>query len=203
MEAENINMCIEELKNAINGFADSDFGDPIYSPEPECCPEKLPTACMHPRLGFTKKRLPSILHDVEEGDNKYAYREVMRLSLLECDGVMRDFENHDLTNNARVVNCEVHNIILSKAFRYAAFCDERFGYEAIFALKNYLRTFDINIDEAFGMGVRQYHEYNIHITMVEIMRLVACVYDWCYPLLTDRDKRQLVGAVTTKCITRL
>ncbi len=196
-------MSAEELKKLIDNFPDSDFGEPIHSPEPENMPKEFPPAGKHPRLGFTEKRLAQIFRNVESGDNKYAYAEVMRLSDMECDGVMTDFENHDLTNNARVVNCEVHNVILSKALRYAYTKEEVYGYEAVYALKNYLLTFDINIDEAFGQGVRQCHEYNIHITMVEIMRLVACVYDWCYPLLTDRDKKQLVGAVTTKCITRL
>ena len=103
---------VAELKKLISEFCDKDFGEPIYSPEPENMPKEFPPVGKHPRLGFTEKRLAKMLHEVELGDNKYAYAEVIRLSDMELDGVMRDFENHDLTNNARVVNCEVHNIII-------------------------------------------------------------------------------------------
>lgn len=193
---------IEELKILIDRFEDATFGDPIPSPNPENIPTDTPPKAVHPRLGFTKKRLPEILRGAERGENKYAYAEVMRLSDMECDGVVRNISNHDLSNNARVENCEIHNIILSKAFRYAAYKDEQCGYEAIYALKNHLATFEENIDEAFGCKERKYYAYNIHITMIELMRVIGCVYDWCYPLLSDRDKRQLVGAATSKCSKR-
>ncbi|MBQ9761148.1 MAG: hypothetical protein IJW16_07350, partial [Clostridia bacterium] len=134
---------IKTLKALISAFDDADFGEPIHSPAPEQMPQKTPPRGKHPRMGFTAERLSSILDGVEEGDNQYAYAEMLRLSDMECDGVMRDFESHDLSNNARAINCEVHNIILSKAFRYAVTKDEQYGYEAVYALKNYLATFDI------------------------------------------------------------
>ena len=195
---------IAELKKLIADFDDADFGEPIPSP----MPERMPTISLpqgkHPRLGFTAERLPKILKDVEQGDNRYAYAEVMRLSEMECDGIVRDFENHDLCNNARVVNGEFHNVILCKAFRYAATQDEQYGYEAIYALKNYLLTFDADIAAAFGKETRSaaiYSSfgYNLGLTMSHLIRTVGCVYDWCYPLLTARDKKQLVGAATNKC----
>lgn len=193
---------VEELKKLISEFEDENFGEPIYSPSPEQMPKEAPPVGKHPRLGFTRERLSEILRDVNKGDNAYAYAETMRLSDMDCDGVMRDFQNHDLSNNARMVNCEIHNIILCKAFRYAAFGDEQYGYEAIYALKNYLTTFERDIDRAFGCEIRAFYKYNIHITVIELMRVIGCVYDWCHPLLTERDKRQLVGAATTKCVSR-
>lgn len=188
---------ISELKKLIAAFSDSDFGEPIFSPEPEMMPETAPPVGKHPRMGFTGERLKKILHNVDKGDNKYAYSELMRLSDIECDGIMRDFENHDVCNNVRAVNCEVHNIILCKAFRYAAFGEEIYGYEAIYALKNYLTTCTLRLDEAFAI------EYHISLTMTSAMSMVGCVYDWCYPLLTDRDKKHLVGAATSKCAANL
>ena len=195
---------IEELKKLIDSFHDEDFGEPLDPSSPSKMPTKTPPKGKHPRMGFTAERLPNILKDVEKGDNKYAYAEVMRLSEIEFDGVMRDFENKDICNNARVVNGEFHNIILCKAFRYAAFGDEQYGYEAIYALKNYLISFDADIASAFGKEARSnalYSSfgYNLGLTMSHLIRTVGCAYDWCYPLLTARDKKQLVGAATNKC----
>ena len=188
---------INELKNLIASFSDDMFGEPIYSPEPEKMPEFTPPAGKHPRMGFTKERLPLILNNINEGDNKYAHSEIMRLSDIECDGIVRDFESHDVCNNVRAVNCEIHTIILCKAFRYAAYGDKIYGLEAIYALKNYLTTCDLNIEQAFAI------EYHLSLTMTSAMSLIGCVYDWCYDLLSDSDKKQLVGAATSKCAAHL
>ena len=200
---------IIELKKLIDTFSDADFGEPIDSPTPPKIPSETPPVGKHPRMGFTAERLPKILENVENSDNKYAYAEVMRLSDVDCDGIMRDFDNHDLSNNARVVNCEIHNIILSKAFRYAATGNVQYGYEALYALKNHLATFDIDMERAFGKNERDNnptyasYAYNISLTVAELMGVVGCVYDWCYPLLSARDKKHLVGAVTAKCVPYL
>ena len=185
------------LKTSINSFNDADFGEPIYSPKPEQMPEIVPPAGKHPRLGFTAERLKNICKNVEKGDNKYAYAEVMRLSEIECDGRLRDFTNHDVINNVRTINSEIHNIILAKAFRYAAAGEKLYGYQAIFALKNYLSDCDKHLDTSYEI------DYHISLTMTEAMSVIALVYDWCYPLLSDRDKKQLVGAATSKCASLL
>ncbi len=188
---------IQELKKLIREFHDSDFGEPIYSPEPDKMPEVFPPKGKHPRMGFTKERLPEILNNAESGDNKYAFAEVMRLSDIDCDGVIRDITNQEVSNNVRTVNCEIHNIILCKAFRYAAYGDERYGYEAIYALKNYLKSCDKNMDSSYA------EEYHISLTMTAAMSMVGCVYDWCYPLLAESDRKQLVGGATSKCAAHL
>ncbi|MBQ9760303.1 MAG: heparinase II/III family protein, partial [Clostridia bacterium] len=66
----------------------------------------------------------------------------------------------------------------------------------------------IDIEKAFGKEERNAasyssYAYNIHITVVEMMQVIGCVYDWCYPLLTARDKKQLVGAATSKCASKM
>lgn len=190
-------MNINELKNLISNFEDSDFGEPVFSPAPEKMPEITPPNGVHPRMGFTKERLPKILENIEKGDNKYAYAEIMRLSDAECDGVLRDFTSQDVSNNCRTANCEIHNIILCKAFRYAAYGEKEYGYEAIYALKNYLATCDKNMETSYAIA------YHISITMTSAMSVIGCIYDWCYPLLTDKDKKQLVGAATSKCAIKL
>ena len=188
---------IIELKELIAEFPDSDFGEPIYSPAPEKMPETTPPKGKHPRMGFTKERLPQILKNVENSDNKYAFSEVMRLSEIECDGIIRDTTNQEVSNNVRTVNCEIHNIILCKAFRYAASGDEQYGYEAIYALKNYLKTCDKDLVSSYA------DPYHISLTMTSAMSMVGCVYDWCYPLLTEKDRKQLVGGATSKCASLL
>ena len=184
-------MTNQQYREKIAAFSD-------FAPLPDLPKQEAPTRTppnAHPRVGFTAKRLQELLCDVERGDNRHAYAQMLKLSDADCDGAVRDVDNHDLVNNARVVDCEIFNIILAKAFRYAADGDERYGYAAVYALKNYLATFDAQIERAYDAEHRPYYYYNVHVTAMEAMRVIGCVYDWCYPLLTDRDKRQLLTGV--------
>ena len=69
--------------------------------------------------------------------------------------------------------------------------EEKYGYEAIYCAKNAMLTIDVTHN--VGDWCRTYGH---------LMYIVSCVYDWCYPLLTDVDKRQFVGAATAKCLPR-
>ena len=62
------------------------------------------------------------------------------------------------------------------------------GYMAIRALKEYLKRMDFR--ELTGDPCRTYGH---------IMYIAACVYDWCYDLMTSTDKSQIVFAVQKKC----
>ncbi len=70
---------------------------------------------------------------------------------------------------------------------YAVYGDEYFGYSAIYAIKNYLMTLDVDYIRS-----DQCREFGM------VMYIAACVYDWCYPLLSDSDKIQIPLGVEHK-----
>jgi heparin/heparan-sulfate lyase len=69
--------------------------------------------------------------------------------------------------------------IEAKAFRYLLTGEELYGYQAIYNIRNAILTAEhIEIDPYRAYGLTMY--------------VAACVYDWCYPLLTDSDKEQIL-----------
>ena len=69
------------------------------------------------------------------------------------------------------------------AFRYAMTGEKLYGYEAIYAIKNAILTLDIP-SGTLSDSTRAWG-YLIYIA--------GCVYDWCYDLLTEEDKAQIVA----------
>ena len=63
------------------------------------------------------------------------------------------------------------------------------GYRAIYAIKNYILT--LKIVDITSDPERQYGS---------VMYTAACVYDWCYDLLTADDKRQIVSGIEHKIV---
>ena len=63
------------------------------------------------------------------------------------------------------------------------------GYRAIYALKNYVLT--LKIVDIQSDPERQYGS---------VMYTAACVYDWCYDLLTATDKTQIVSGIEHKIV---
>ena len=69
--------------------------------------------------------------------------------------------------------------IEAMGLRYALSGEEMYGYQAIYNIKNAILTAEhIEIDPYRAYGLTMY--------------VAACVYDWCYDLLTNLDKDQIV-----------
>ena len=67
---------------------------------------------------------------------------------------------------------------------YALYGDTELAYQAIDAIQNYLLT--LNIRFIFCDQCREFGN---------VMLTAARVYDWCYDLLTDEDKKQIIAGV--------
>ena len=89
----------------------------------------------------------------------------------------------ETNSNFHVLTC-----IQAKAFRYALWGDEIYGLEALLAIKNYINTLvlpyeaDPNYCRSYGM----------------VIYITACVYDWCYDLMTPADRAHLIAGIETK-----
>ena len=162
-------------------------------------PEQLPKSFDHPRVLFNSKDVPLILANMEDEKNAVAKSEFMELVATSTDGKLQSTDTFsasafEYTN----YNAKVLRVIEAKALYYAIYKDSGIvtvdearlrGYEAIYAMKNYLLTFDVQ-----WKASDQCRYYG------EMMYSTALVYDWCYDLLTDDDKDQFrLGVQNLAC----
>ena len=154
-----------------------------------------PEKDQHPRLLITEDMLPSLKLSLKE-DNAFTkrFRELLDAT-LENDGILPSKE--DLGINGTVDLSNIHNyddsyleLIQVKALAYLAYGDELYGYQAIYYMKNFLKSLDI--EQIASDQCRQYGY---------TMFTAAIVYDWCYDLLTEEDKVQFIAGVEN-CLCR-
>ena len=150
-------------------------------------PETTPKNYDHPRLLFNSDDIPAIVANMAKPENEAAYARFITLVNSSNDGKLTPIElvepaAFEYTN----YSTSTLRIIEAKALYYALFKNdpERTdavlrGYEAIYAMKNYMLTFAVQWDASDQC--RMYGEG---------MYYAALVYDWCYDLLTEDDKDQ-------------
>lgn len=160
------------------------YKDPLHTPK----------SYDHPRVLFNSKDVPQILANMEDEKNALAKSSFMALVNTSTDGKLPSTAtitpaSFEWTN----YNTSVLRVIEAKALFYAIYKDSGLvsldearlrGYEAIYAMKNYLLTFDVQ-----WKASDQCRYYG------EMMYYSALVYDWCYDLLTESDKEQFILGV--------
>ncbi len=163
-------------------------GNYVYSNED---PSIVPTTA-HPRILFTADDVPTIRNNLTDPQNAAAYKKLKALSEAIWDG---DLRNGAASENDNYQDSKVA-IIEAKAFRYAiekghsnptiAQNAKKYGYEAIIAVKNAILTL---VDESGSDTTRSYGY---------LLYVAACVYDWCYDLLSENDKVQIIAGCVSK-----
>ena len=162
-------------------------------------PLSTPKSYDHPRVLFNSKDIPSIVANIEAEENVEAKTAFLKLVSTSTDGKLTP--TSEITPSAfewTNYNTATLRAIEAKALYYALYKDSATvspeearmrGYEAIYAMKNYLLTFDVQ-----WKASDQCRYYG------ELMYYSALVYDWCYDLLTDDDKAQfMVGVQNLAC----
>ncbi len=166
----------------------------------------LPTA----RTNGTGARLmlnDSIIADILENsltnpDYAAALSALKAIAKGECDGILpAAYEHTSGRKGIHNYDGTILGTIEAKAFMYRMMFEQdyadgsvealerdKYGYEAIVAIKNYLKTLDIQY-----ITSDQCREYGY------VMFIAAEVYDWCYPLLTASDKEQIIFGVVESC----
>ena len=182
---------LEFLKKAVHEFKAEDFGTPEtgstltadFGKAPKGGkPEAYPQKGAHPRVLFNEKDIPGIAANVENNPDSLAVKKFKEYLTLDLDGKLgeaykqyRGWINLDL---------RLLSAIQAQALAYAVYGDEYYGYTAIYALLNFMATLDYNfkqIDQTRDFGA--------------IIYTAACVYDWCYDLLSDATMRQILLGV--------
>ena len=149
----------------------------------------------HPRLLLTKDDLPQLRINLAK-NNAFTERFLAKLDETIPDDCILPAPEKTGTNEA-VGKDNIHNyndnyleIIQTKALGYLAYDDQLYGYQAIYYMKNFLKSLDIK-----QIGSDQCREYGY------TMYTAALVYDWCYDLLTEDDKIQFIAGVEN-CLCR-
>ncbi|MBE6561779.1 MAG: hypothetical protein E7662_11715 [Ruminococcaceae bacterium] len=143
-----------------------------------CPPAQHPECGMHPRLLLRREDIPGIIAAMKQEENMPAAAEFNRLADTECDGILPPAWNHE-TGRKGDYNFDYNTlaVIQAKALRYLITGDALAGYEAVYAMLNFIRTMEIKwiiCDHCREYGFAGY--------------IAACTYDWCYDLM-DADSR--------------
>lgn len=165
---------VELVKRANTLFDDSIFGDYTVLERfksPFAPPPVYPTKGMHPRVMISPYNIDKIKSNLAKPQNDSAYKAYL------------EYYKKNMTGEYGGNTFELLTRIEAKAFRYLMTGEELYGYQAIYNIKNAILTAEhIEIDPYRAYGLTMY--------------VAACVYDWCYNLMTDSDREQIVrGAI--------
>lgn len=137
----------------------------------------FPKPGVHPRLYVTDEDIPALKEKLATDYFAANYRSIKETGNKDIDFVLpqgaTDYENYSSCNS----------ILLSRAFLYLlGDADEAHALETIEETKNFIGTV------TFGGEDSTYASRYMGDTMV----MAACVYDWCYDLLTEADKQFII-----------
>ncbi len=176
---------IPELQTQIAAFGGSDFGTGSIRADlggSYAVPSQHPTQGQHPRVLFTSASIDGLNAALASATDeaKSIYNAALASS---PDGVIADDEFDKETDQSLLATIQL------LALDYRMTGNPYSGYRAIYAIKNVLKTLT---DSWTGHDdtAHRYYGYAMYIT--------ACVYDWCYDLLTPTDKDQIVLGVQEK-----
>ena len=184
---------VPELKAKINAFSDEDFGleftevfdDPNrhYAP-----PDFKPSSKSHPRVLINKDMLDGIRSAFRNPECAAAVAEYERLRDSDTDGALPPPFEHETGRRGNYnYDYTVLAAIEARALEYLISGEEYYGYSALLGMLNFLKTMEIN-----WIHSDQCREYGM------AMYFTALVYDWCYDLATEADRRRLAYGVENK-----
>ena len=186
-ERESAIRCIRER---ISAFRDEQFGPFVTEvfederrnyPPPAISPSRVP----HPRLMLTREMLPKIKEAFQNPECIHAVDEYRSLLLDPSDAILPPAYLHESGRSGdHNFDYRVLAMIEARALEYLLSGEKYYGYRAILNMLNFLTTLDIK-----WISSDQCREFGI------TMYTTALVYDWCYDLLTDDEKRRFTLGV--------
>lgn len=154
---------------------ESDNHDGSVYPIPKETPPKG-----HPRIMATKEILPELRANKEHPLLKQTYENVKKLAFAQISGKLPDKGNASNSNDYLCFNvqCRAYVYLMGEA-------DEKYGKETIAIMRDMFKTVKWNP----GGSTSDTRPKGI------FMATAAIVYDWCYDLLTEEDKRFFVDEI--------
>ena len=172
---------------------------PVYNAAPALYPRDDGTGT---RLMLTNSMIAGILATLEDESYDKAYGALISLADSQIDGRLGapslNYNGrkglHNFSNSV-LATIEAKALMFRLLYEqdleegsYDAYRRDVYGYEAIVCLKNFLETMHIEY-----INSDQCREYGY------AMFVAAEVYDWCYPILTAKDKQEIKYAVVARC----
>ena len=173
----------QQIRTELKEFTLAQFGKITPLTSKYAAPAVYPTAKSHPRVLMTQNSIGKVRAGLTAAENANAYAKYIEFSEKQETGKLAA----PLTGKHNM-DYDKLEVIESKAFRYAVTGEEDYGYEAIYAIKNYILTLSIP-DGTLNDDCRAWG-YTIYVA--------GCVYDWCYDLLTAEDKAQIVAGCESR-----
>ena len=155
------------------------------------------------RLMINNDTIANILARMDDPEYAKAFSELIAIARIDCDGVLVDpMVSYNSYAGNHNYDSRILAIIEAKALVYRLMYEQdlvagspealerdMYGYQAIIAIKNYLKTF--RVSTYVGDETSRYYGH--------VMYTAAEVYDWCKPLLTSSDKNQIILGVVERC----
>ncbi len=164
---------VASIKEQLSAFRGIDFGNrnPLNTSELSIQPNTA-----HPRVYVNETTLVDVKANLTHTDNASHYSALISSANASLDKTYETFPTGKYPLRAYFLEAE------NLAFAYLTTGKVKYGYKAIWYVLNYINQ--INNDPSLAMTA---HEAStvIHIT--------GEVYDWCYPLLSDEHKSQLIN----------
>ncbi len=152
----------------------------------------------HPRIWTNATELADIKANLKVAENELMYGRVLAKADLSYTGVLSSELNSTGNKNFTVMQDPAK--IEALAFVYLITGDELYGYTAIMATKNFLKTVKFRPNQGSWNGDQIYDIGNDCGTALSVF---AEVYDWCYDLLTQDDKDYIVKGCVNKLASKL
>ncbi len=172
---------IERYKTMVADFDTASFGTDSSAEfarkNKYDAPAVYPTSGAHPRILFTENSIETVKENLNAKENYRARDLYIAASEAGCDGKFRERSENETHNFDESIVGKIE----AMAYRYAMTGEEIYGYQALYAIKNAILTIDVTHDTPDWCRLHGY-----------LMYVAACVYDWCYDLMTETDKTQLI-----------
>ena len=181
--------------------SDSTMPAPVYDCAPELFARDDGTGA---RLMLNESMIAGIIATLEDERYSVAYSTIIQMANSDEDGVLgtpaadfggrKGLHNFDYSVLATLeAKALMYRVLYEQDLAegsYDAYSRDIYGYGAIVGIKNFLETLRIEY-----ISSDQCREYGY------AMFIAAEVYDWCYPLLSDKDKAEIKYAVLACCCT--
>ena len=175
----------------------------LDSTSPYALTKRTGTAAYDARLMLNNETLDSIIANMNKPEYATVLAELFAIAKLDCDGTLIDpmvsYNGYAGNHN---YDPRILAIIEAKALVYRIMYEQNFadgtpealerdmyGYQAVIAIKNYLKT--LRVETYVGDDTSRYFGH--------VMYTAAEVYDWCKPILTESDKHQIILGVVERC----
>lgn len=156
-------------------------------------PPATPSGKQHPYLFFSKDQIAKIKETLNSPE--FSATAVKFWSLANAEGFTGEFPQWKEAvkdNGPERWSTDIHATMEAKAFAYLITGDASYGYQAIIGAKNAMLTL------VYSQRIHSDPYHGASQTVVT----VAKVYDWCYDLLTENDKKQIIlGVQNLMCPT--